>query len=67
MTLPKDAPQHNVGAIYSSNGEKYMPVLDCSCGFSTGRCSDWEEAGASLDEHVMEVKLSAADDGGGIS
>lgn len=48
--------EHSITAIYSSNGEKYCPVLECSCGFSTGRCDDWSEAGELFDDHVQAVR-----------
>lgn len=49
--------QHGIAAaFYSSDGERYIPVLECLCGFSNGRdVFDWEQAGAELDQHLKEV------------
>ena len=48
--------EHGIaGAFYSSDGERYQPVMECTCGFSTGRQMDWEEAGAMLDEHLQKA------------
>lgn len=46
-------------AYYSSDGVRYRPVMECSCGFHTGRDSiSWEEAGAVFDEHLSDVGKS---------
>jgi hypothetical protein len=42
------------GAFYNSDGEKYLPVIDCLCGWSTGRQFNWEDAGAEFDRHLKE-------------
>lgn len=46
---------HDIDAFYSSDGNEYLPVLDCSCGFSTGRCPSWSSAGDAFDDHVKEI------------
>ena len=50
--------QHGISACYSGGpGEPYyQPCLDCDCGFSTGRCETWEDAGRAFDEHVKEIR-----------
>ena len=48
--------QHGIqDACYYSDGEKYKPVMDCLCGWSTGRCDYWEDAGRLLDIHLYSV------------
>ncbi|QNI37511.1 hypothetical protein [Edaphobacter albus] len=44
-------------AGYSSDGEKYRPYIDCLCGFSTGRCINWMDAGEVFDDHLRDVGL----------
>ena len=39
-------------AFYASDGEHYFPVMECLCGWDTGRCIDWEDAGNQLDGHL---------------
>lgn len=34
----------------------YQPQMDCSCGYSTGRCEDWAEAGLEIDKHIAEIR-----------
>lgn len=49
--------EHGIaGAFYSSDGERYLPVMECTCGYSTGRCSDWAGAGESFDDHLKETE-----------
>lgn len=49
--------EHGIAAaFYSSDGEHYRPVLECLCGYSTGRQYDWEEAGALLDAHLLHER-----------
>lgn len=48
--------EHDVSAYYSSDGDKYRPVMECSCGFISGRCSDWEEAGIKMDNHFYDLR-----------
>ena len=49
--------EHSVEAYYSGgHGDPYyQPVLSCSCGFSSGRQFNWQDAGAELDKHLMAV------------
>ena len=44
-------------ACYSGGpGEPYFkPSITCICGWGSGRCKSWEEAGAGMDEHLKEV------------
>lgn len=53
-----DEQEHGVEACYSGGpGEPYYrPVLDCLCGFSSGRCDNWEEAGSLMDAHISQVR-----------
>lgn len=56
MSEKKADTQHGIaGAFYASDGERYLPCMECSCGWSTGRQLDWEEAGAELDIHLKEA------------
>lgn len=57
-TGPDKELNHGVSCCYSGGpGDVYyLPVMMCDCGFDTGRCEDWEEAGRNMDEHVAEVK-----------
>lgn len=52
--------EHNIEAYYSAGpGEPYyQPVIGCSCGFSSGRCKNWEEAGEAMDRHIREITAS---------
>lgn len=34
----------------------YKPCMGCLCGWETSRCCSWTEAGAELDEHLVNVK-----------
>lgn len=45
-------------AVYSGGpGEPYYrPVMDCMCGFSTGRCASWADAGMAFDLHLASVQ-----------
>lgn len=51
----RDEVEHSVEACYAGGpGEPYyQPVLSCTCGFSTGRCDDWETAGREMDYHLI--------------
>lgn len=51
--------EHEIDAFFSSDGNQYKPVLSCSCGFSSGRCDTWEQAGAQLDEHIDIIQAEA--------
>lgn len=53
----KEIVEHGVEAYYSGGaGEPYyQPTLNCLCGFSSGRCESWQEAGEAMDEHVREI------------
>lgn len=31
-------------------------LIECLCGYSTGRCESWEDAGRDFDEHLAETK-----------
>ena len=48
---------HGVEACYAGGpGDPYyQPVLSCLCGFSTGRCESWEDAGIAMDDHREEI------------
>lgn len=52
---------HEISACYSGGpGEPYYrPVLQCSCGFSTGRQDAWEDAGRVFDEHEATIQAQA--------
>jgi hypothetical protein len=52
---------HEVAALYAGGPgvRYYMPVMSCSCGWSSERCDSFEEAGAELDEHLAKVKADA--------
>lgn len=46
---------HGVEGAYYAGGPGepyYQPVILCTCGWSTGRCENWEEAGALFDAHL---------------
>lgn len=51
-------PEHGVEAYYAGGPgvPYYQPVLSCTCGWSSGRCDDWEEAGQLLDLHLAETR-----------
>ena len=54
---PKIRQEHGIeGASYSGgSGEPYyQPTMDCMCGWGTGRCENWEEAGRKFDEHLEQ-------------
>ena len=34
----------------------YQPVMQCLCGYSTGRQESWEDCGRMFDEHLTEDK-----------
>lgn len=57
-TESDDTPSgHGVeGACYSGGPgvPYYQPVLMCTCGWTSGRCDNWEEAGGLFDEHLEE-------------
>lgn len=57
--IPTDDDPHAVFASYSGGPGVvyYLPVLDCSCGYSTGRCEDWEAVGREFDEHMRLVRF----------
>ncbi len=50
----EDQQEHGIIAFYSGGpGEPYYrPVLECSCGFSSGRSDSWEDAGSAVDAHL---------------
>ena len=48
--------EHGPQAFYSSDGERYCPVIDCLCEWTTGRQFNWEECGALFDQHLEQVK-----------
>lgn len=49
--------EHGIEAAYYANGPEYKfkPVVDCLCGWSSGRQSNLEDAGRLYDEHIAEV------------
>ena len=47
--------EHGPASIYYAGGPGtvyYQPVIECLCGWSTGRCDNWTEAGQYLDSHL---------------
>lgn len=46
--------EHGIlSAFYASDGERYRPIMECTCGWSNGLTAlSWEEAGAAFDEHL---------------
>ena len=45
-------------------GEPYFrPSIDCMCGWTTGRCTSWEDAGRALDAHFAAVEKANAGHG----
>ena len=56
MSEPK---QHGIALACYAGGPGdlyYQPYMECLCGFSTGRCRSWGDAGEVLDEHLEEAK-----------
>lgn len=53
--------EHKVEAFYSSDGMAYYPVLSCSCGYTTERCDDWEDAGREFDGHRRQILLEGGE------
>lgn len=50
--------EHGIASACYSGGPGepyYQPMLSCPCGFTTGRCESWQEAGELLDEHLASV------------
>jgi len=47
-------------AFYAGGPGKpyFQPVMECCCGFSTGRCFHWEDAGHRMDVHLREVSAA---------
>lgn len=33
----------------------YLPTIECMCGWGSGRCQSWEEAGELFDRHLEKV------------
>jgi hypothetical protein len=54
MTTPRGKTHGIDEAIYAGGpGEPYyQPFISCLCGWSSGRCIDWESAGHELDNHL---------------
>ncbi len=52
---------HGVQAYYAGGpGEPYyQPVLACECGWSSGRCESFEEAGRAFDEHMETTQRTS--------
>ncbi len=50
----EDLQEHGITAFYAGGPgyPYYQPVLECTCGFSSGRCDNWEEAGECMDSHL---------------
>ncbi|MFC6645484.1 hypothetical protein ACFQBQ_07765 [Granulicella cerasi] len=47
-------------ATYYSNGERWVPAMECSCGFSTGMGHEcWATVGEDFDAHLAEVMPKA--------
>ena len=56
--------EHGIeNACYSGGpGEPYyQPTIDCLCGWDSGRCESWEQAGRRFDEHLAEANPLRAD------
>jgi len=51
---------HEVSCCYAGGpgAPYYQPTMNCSCGFSSGRCENWEEAGQAMDIHIAERRAS---------
>lgn len=47
--------EHGPQAGYSSDGNEYLPFIDCLCGWSRGGCDSFSAAGEEFDEHIKEV------------
>ncbi len=51
--------EHGISAACYAGGPGepyYQPVMECLCGFSTGRCDSWEDAGREFDDHLAEAQ-----------
>ena len=64
--MSEEVNKHRIlAAFYASDGERYRPVMECSCGWSNGFTAvSWEEAGAAFDEHLNPA-ISAHEAGAG--
>lgn len=53
-----DEVEHGPTAFYAGGGGEpyYQPVIECLCGYSTGRCDDWALAGTLYDVHLKEAR-----------
>jgi len=51
--------EHGIEAACYAGGPGvpyYQPVMICTCGFTTDRCDNWEEAGMFFDHHLAEYR-----------
>lgn len=46
---------HEISAYYSSDGQRFLPVLECSCGYVV-RHKSWEQVGIWMDSHLQWVR-----------
>lgn len=55
--IPDKEVLHGISEAWYAGGPGhpyYQPVMDCLCGWSTGRQPSWETAGEYLDSHLEE-------------
>lgn len=53
--------EHGIeSATYMSDGNRYLPLMCCLCGFYAHALT-WEEAGRELDEHLVETVSATAE------
>jgi hypothetical protein len=58
QVLTSETIPHGIeNACYSGGpGEPYyQPSMECMCGWTTGRCASWEDAGRIFDVHMASV------------
>jgi hypothetical protein len=61
-TSPTPDPLHHAHGIEeacyrSGPGDlNYRPTMTCMCGWTTGRCDSWEDAGRALDAHFAAIE-----------
>lgn len=66
MSLPSEPEPHEVSAMYDNLGglslglDHGVPVLDCSCGYSTPTVTTWTEAGEYYDLHLVDAGVPHA-------
>jgi len=58
VKIDSDARAHGIEQAFYCGGPGepyYQPVMECMCGFSTGRCASWQMAGRVFDLHLVLV------------